>query len=217
MEATQDYFYNPPYKYIYAKGYESLNHNARWRPLAKEILKYKQNGRILDIGCAYGFLLRQLPDAFEKHGIDMSQITVERARKENPSASITQGDFNMMKWEETFHEGSFDVITAFETLEHLLEHLGDLKLVIEKINYLLKDNGYFFASFPIVESWLERKWFTMFDKTHINPSGKVLDEVKKRFEIVNQKYTFDCVKFIMLPTLRIFPVHQSYFITARKK
>lgn len=209
----QDYYKNPPYKYIYSRGYESLNHRARWQPLVNEVLKYKQEGSILDIGCAYGFFLKQIPDTFNKHGIDMSGIAVNRARRENPKASVSQGDFSTMHWDEHDYKNSFDVITAFETLEHLPK----LEESLDKIYYLLEDDGYFFASFPIVESWLERKWFTMFDNTHINPSGKIMEEIENRFEIVDRKYTFDCVRFIMLPRFRTFPVHQSYFIVAKKK
>ena len=206
---TNDYFYKPPYRYIYWKGYDSLNTKHRWKPLVKEILKFKKGGNILDIGCAYGFLLKFLPDSFKKYGIDKSGIAVGSARLENPQAKIFLGDFTKTK----FEENSFDVITAFEVLEHITE----LKETIEKAYDLLKKDGYFIASFPIVESFLEKKWFTMFDKTHINPSGKILGEIKRRFNIVSSKYTFDCVKFIIIPKFRTFPVHQSCFIIAHKK
>ena len=206
---TNDYFYRAPYRYIYWNGYESLNIRVRWEPIIKEIMRFKQGGKILDIGCAYGFLLKFLPNSFEKYGVDRSKIAVNRAKRENPQAKIYLGDFTKTK----FEENSFDVITVFETLEHVVE----LGKTIEKAHSLLKEDGYLIASFPIVESFLEKKWFTMFDKTHINPSGRVLGEIKRRFNIVSNKYTFDCVKFIMIPSFRTFPVHQSYFIVGHKK
>lgn len=204
-----DYFYKSPYRYIYVRGYESLNSRMRWVPIIKEIIKFKQEGKILDIGCAYGFFLKFLPNSFEKYGVDKSKIAVSHARLENPEAKIFLGDFIKTK----FEKNKFDIITAFETLEHIT----DLKEIIEKVQNLLKKDGYFIASFPVVESFLEKKWFTMFDKTHINHSDKVLNEIKRKFNIILTKYTFDCVKFIIIPKYRIFPVHQSYFIIAHNK
>lgn len=193
----------------YILGYELLNSKRRWNPIIKEIMKSKQNGKILDIGCAYGFLLKFLPNSFKKYGIELSEDAVLSAKSENPEADIYLGNFIKTK----FDENTFDVITAFETLEHIPE----LTETIEKAYALLKKDSYFIVSFPIVESFLERKWFTMFDKTHINPSGKILNEIKRKFDVLSIKYTFECFKFILITKYRIFPVHQSYFIVASKK
>lgn len=204
----EDYHTNPPYKLIYWKGYESLNYKTRWQPLVNEVLKYKKEGSVLDIGCAYGFFLRQMPDTFEKSGIDMSEVAATRAKKENPNAHI----FNL-SFDNFDLKIKYDIITCFETLEHLEK----LEEALEKVYTLLNYDGYFIASFPITESWIEKKWFTMFDKTHINPSNAILSEIEGKFWIIDKKYTFDCVRFILLPRFRTFPVHQSYFIFAQKK
>ena len=202
-----DYFETSPYRYIF--GYKTLNSRMRWTPLIKEIMRFKQEGTILDIGCAYGFLLKFLPNSFEKYGVDKSKIAVLSARQGNPQAKIYLGNFVKTKFEKNF----FDVITAFEVLEHVI----DLKGTVEKVHDLLKKDGYFIASFPVVESRLQVKWFTLFDETHINHSDKVLNEIKRKFDIIQTKYVFDCFKFELVLKYRIFPVHHSYFIIARKK
>ena len=202
-----DYHNTSPYRYIF--GYKTLNSRMRWTPIIKEIMRFKQEGTILDIGCAYGFLLKFLPNSFEKYGVDKSKIAVSSARGGNPQAKIFLGNFVKTK----FEKNSFDVITAFE----VLEHVTDLKETVEKVHDLLKKDGYFIASFPPVESPLQVKWFTLFDVTHINHSGKVLNEIKRKFNIILTKYSFDCFKFIIISKYRFFPVHHSYFIIAHKK
>jgi len=60
-----DYFYKSPDRCIYVSGYESLNRRMRWAPIIKEIMRFKQEGTILGIECAYGFFLKFLPNSFE--------------------------------------------------------------------------------------------------------------------------------------------------------
>lgn len=193
----------------YLMGYKLLNSLTRWKPIIKEIMKYKKEGRILDIGCAYGYLLKFLPNYFNKYGIEISTDAVLIAKREAFNANIVSGDFIQTKFEDNY----FDVITALETLEHLPE----LRDCIEKIHNLLKKDGYFIVSFPVVESNLQKRWFTQFDKTHINPSGKVLNEINRKFEIISVKYTFDMFKMITISRFKYFPVHHAYFIVARKR
>lgn len=192
----------------YKLGYKLYNSRIRWIPPIKEVTRFKTGGNVLDIGCAYGFFLKFLPPAFRKYGIEISANAAAHA-KANSDAHIIAGDFLKKKFSRNF----FDVVTAFE----VLEHLPKLRETIDKIHSLLRNDGYLIASFPIVKSFLERKWFTQFDETHINPSDKVLAEVERKFEILDRKFTFDCFSFILISRFRIAPVHQSYFIIARKK
>lgn len=193
----------------YKLGYRLYNSRIRWIPPMKELMRFKSSGNVLDVGCAYGFFLKFLPSSFSKHGIEISRSAAMHAQANNPASRIIAGDFLKAKFAKNF----FDVVTAFEVLEHL-PRLGS---TIDKIHALLKKDGYLIASFPIVESSLERKWFTQFDETHINPSDRVISEIERKFEILDKKFTFDCFSFIVISSFRIAPVHQSYFIIAKKK
>ena len=203
----QSYFEGKTSGYKFG-GYELLNARIRWTPIIREITRFKKDGSILDVGCAYGYFLKFLPTSFRKYGVELSKEAIEYAHAQNTDYLVIYGDFLKTKFKKRY----FDVITVFETLEHLHE----LSKTIKKIHTILKNDGYFFASFPIVESFLEKKWFTNFDETHINPSEKVLKEIKKQFKIIDYKYTFDCLKFILITKYRIAPVHQSYFLVCQK-
>ena len=193
----------------YKLGYRLYDSKVRWIPPIREAMRFKEGGNILDIGCAYGFFLKFLPSSFRKYGVEISRSAAAQAKLNNPKGNIAGGDFLKKRYPENF----FDIITAFE----VLEHLPKLRETIEKMHTLLKKDGYLIASFPIVESFLERKWFTQFDESHINPSDKVLSDLGKKFIVINRKFTFDCFSLIIISKFRIFPVHQSYFIVARKK
>lgn len=82
--------------------------------LASQFCKDK---RVLDLACGSGYGSRLLLDsgAREVHGVDRSQDIVAYAstRYGAPNLAFSVGDA------ETYENGVFDVITSFETLEHL--------------------------------------------------------------------------------------------------
>jgi 2-polyprenyl-3-methyl-5-hydroxy-6-metoxy-1,4-benzoquinol methylase len=79
---NQDYF-NGKKSFFYAVGYgnpvQKLYFKSLYQPLTP-FLEKMQTGRVLDIGCAYGFMLEKFPDTFEKHGIDISEHAISYAK-----------------------------------------------------------------------------------------------------------------------------------------
>ena len=47
----------------------------------KFIWKFIDRGRLLDIGCAYGFLVREASKYFESFGIDISSFAVKKSKE----------------------------------------------------------------------------------------------------------------------------------------
>lgn len=81
-------------------------------------LPYVKNKRVLDVACGTGYglpLLQQ--EALEVVGVDLDFEAAKTARAElrGDSGKVVLADAH----ELPFQSGSFDVITSFETLEHL--------------------------------------------------------------------------------------------------
>ena len=135
---TEDY-----HKAIVAAGEGSAA--SRWKDQIKLISKYKSGGAILDIGCSSGgFLSTMNTRDWKLYGIEMESSTAQRAR-EATGATVFVGD----AVDAPFAPASFDVITAFD----LLEHVYDPRQFLAKVLYWLKPGGIFYALTPNIDSW----------------------------------------------------------------
>lgn len=104
---------------------------------------YVKNKKVLDIGCGTGygdFLLSQY--AKEVIGIDISKDAIDFAQEHYKKENL---NFYIMDWEEIekFNE-TFDVIIAFEFIEHIKEPDKFLNL----IKKILNENGLIIISTP---------------------------------------------------------------------
>ncbi len=71
--------------------------------------------RALDVGCAYGFTSSVLCDlGYETLGVDISSWGMTQAKKVVASFLICDAQINL-----PFEEGTFDLVTCFDVLEHL--------------------------------------------------------------------------------------------------
>lgn len=123
---------------------------SRWRDQVRLISEHKRGGAILDIGCSSGgFLSTMKGPSWRLYGIEMEESTAERARK-STGAEVFVGDAVAAP----FSAGSFDVITAFDLLEHVYSPREFLTKVLE----WLKPGGIVYAMMPNIDSW-EAKLF----------------------------------------------------------
>ncbi|MEK7578840.1 MAG: class I SAM-dependent methyltransferase [Patescibacteria group bacterium] len=117
----------------YIEDEEILRINARY--ILSEFPKFKDNSpKMLDIGCAHGFLLdesRKL--GWETKGLEFSAEAASYAvNKLNLNVSVG----SIMQTE--LPENNFDIITMIGVMEHLADPIA----AIRKVNKLLKPGGY---------------------------------------------------------------------------
>jgi glycosyltransferase involved in cell wall biosynthesis/GT2 family glycosyltransferase len=97
--------------------------------------------KLFDLGCATGTFLEMARfEGFEVAGSEINSSAAEVGRKKG--LSIEAGPFDVSAWPAT----SFDVITAFE----VLEHVRDVRSVLLDLKSLLRDDGVFCFFVPNV-------------------------------------------------------------------
>jgi SAM-dependent methyltransferase len=90
----------------------------------------------LDVGCAYGFVVELLGElGYEAYGVDVSKFALIRGVE-----NTVLGDAEHLP----FKESSFDLVTCFETIEHLRNPERALKAV----QRVLKPGGVLLISTP---------------------------------------------------------------------
>ena len=148
----------------------SIFHSPRDRRRLQETLSYKQSGRMLELGFGGGGFLSLAANYFHSIGIDHSQRVLSRIRPFLASrVSVRHADIE----EEQFGRDYFDVVAAFNILEHL--HKPDR--TVQKINRGLRDTGILIGSVPN-NQWLLGRISTILtnigDRTHIStyPPGE---------------------------------------------
>ena len=125
----------------------------RYRELLGEFEAYRRSGRILDMGCGIGFFLEEAERAgWEAYGSEFEARAIEIVRAKGlrcVRAPIAT---------DALEPGSFDVITAFE----VVEHLQDPRAEAATIARLLRPGGLFYCTTPnfgALSRWLLRdRW-----------------------------------------------------------
>lgn len=127
---------------------------------------------ILDIGCASGFLYKDLkrPDN-RVIGADISETAIAEAKKSIDAAFCL--DIENDPWPEEFTKQPFDLIICAE----IIEHLFDQDNFLEKIKKILKPSGKVIISTPNFLTWNNRLRMLfgqfglkemLYDKSHIH-------------------------------------------------
>jgi 2-polyprenyl-3-methyl-5-hydroxy-6-metoxy-1,4-benzoquinol methylase len=145
--ANMGVHYSEDYHNTIMRAGES-NTSARWKLQHDLIARFKQGGKILDIGCSSGAFLGTMDKRkWELYGTELSPDTAELARR-NTGGKIFIGDAS----EAPYPPDSFDVITSFD----LLEHVYDPRAFLSKVLEWLKPGGIYCLNLPNIDSWESR-------------------------------------------------------------
>jgi 2-polyprenyl-3-methyl-5-hydroxy-6-metoxy-1,4-benzoquinol methylase len=90
--------------------------------------------RILDLGCATGWLSDQLAEFGDVVGTDLADASITEARQRYPHIRFECEDFAHTK----FANGEFDIVVSLETLSHV----ADQPAFMKRIRDVLKPGGY---------------------------------------------------------------------------
>jgi SAM-dependent methyltransferase len=141
-------------------SYANLRQFPHWKEMLKLIRRFRKGGRLLDVGCAYGFLVNEASKYYESYGIDVSGFAVRKSR-EYCRGSVSRASAGSLP----FRDESFDAITLVDTLEHVPDFNSCLKDVVSA----LKKGGVLLLQLPNPLVWTHVcARFGLDDKTHVN-------------------------------------------------
>jgi 2-polyprenyl-3-methyl-5-hydroxy-6-metoxy-1,4-benzoquinol methylase len=144
---------------IYDLGFRNKNKTNTFIHLKSYLL----NRKLLDIGCLTGVLLDEAKKAGMKaEGVDISHDAVMYCRKKG----FTMHEGTVMN-ATNLHPATFDVVTAFQ----VIEHERDALLMMKRIYKLLKRGGLVVLATPnyggVWSKLMGRRWFGFAHPEHV--------------------------------------------------
>lgn len=115
-----------------------------WHTLEKCIPNLPTKGRLLDVGCGNGAVLKSagaLLKGWELHGYDLNDKRREEVLKLPSVASFTSGSLKKLPHRE------YDLVVLWHTLEHIPSPVGPLA----ELRDLLKPGGFLLVQVPDIE------------------------------------------------------------------
>lgn len=152
-------------------GYGGYRYDGRWMPIAEDMVKHftlKPGMRVLDVGCAKGFLVKDLMKAcpgLEAFGLDISEYALMHCEPE-VVGRLHLGNCTRMP----FPDGSFDAVLAINTVHNLPR--DECIQAVREIQRLAPGRGYI-----QVDSYRNEREKELFlswvltAKTHYDPAG----------------------------------------------
>jgi SAM-dependent methyltransferase len=120
-------------------------------------------GKLLDIGCGYGFFLSEKKSrGWQVQGIEISPAGRQYAQ-DKWGVQVHSQALEDLEFPENF----FDVVTLF----YVLEHVFDPRALLDKVNRILKPQGLVFLRWP-----------------HTTPIARLLGPLSKRLDLYHTPY-----------------------------
>ena len=99
-------------------GYGGYSYDGRWVQVAADIIKHfelSQGDRVLDVGCAKGFLVKDLVDlGIDAYGVDISEYALKECHRD------VVGRLHLGSAESLpFPDNSFSAVVSINTLHNL--------------------------------------------------------------------------------------------------
>lgn len=181
---------------------------ARDRLIRRLVERYVGGGRLLDIGCGFGYLLGSFGNAvagrWRLHGTDISAHAATVAQRRLPHAHVIVADIQ----QGIPFQGRFDALIAV----NVLEHLPDPQVAVRAIAAAVRPGGVVVAHLPTINNGFSR-WIYAHsyerDPTHVyRPSGTELNRLFEQagFRTLASLYC----PFWPAPLWRLLKPHPAY-------
>lgn len=170
-----------------------------------------EKGRVLDVGCAYGYMLKRLPDNYKKYGVDISDHAVSVAKKKLKRAIIKVAD---VEQEIPFSDNFFDLVICNDVIEHLFKPNNCLV----NIHKVLKYNGLFYLNTPNL-NWVRKSIYSLPDRWEHHVSIMNQDQLESilnqvGFKVV-KKWTYANCSFKFVKLHSLFAPEQAFVCRKR--
>lgn len=121
------------------------------RKRCRAVTRYKEAGRLLEVGCATGLFLDAMraTGKWQVQGVDVSAPAVRQAR-EQFGLDVFHGPLERAQ----LPAASFDAVTMWD----VLEHVPNPKETVCEIRRVLKPDGVFVFRLPVLDGW-DQKFF----------------------------------------------------------
>lgn len=122
-------------------GYGGYKYDGRWVPVAKDMIAHfglKPGDRVLDIGCAKGFLVNDLLESLpglEVFGLDISEYALKHSHP-NVVGRLHLGSADHLP----FPDGAFDCVISLDTIHNLPRERA--KIALQEIERVGKGKGF---------------------------------------------------------------------------
>jgi glycosyltransferase involved in cell wall biosynthesis len=117
--------------------------------ILKQLSRLKKKGKLLDIGCATGFLLDEARKAgWHTYGIDLSKWATDHAKDKLGLDNIFRGSLKDASYPDNF----FDAVVMKDTIEHIT----DPRATLIEIRRILKPDGIICINTPNIDSLISK-------------------------------------------------------------
>ena len=159
-------------------GYGGYKYDGRWIPVAKDIVEHfnlKPGMRVLDVGCAKGFLVKDLMIAcpgLEVFGIDVSEYALMNCESE-AVGRLQIGSADRLP----FPDMSFDCVLSLNAIHNLprerliialkeIQRLSDGKAFVQVDSYRTPEEKEIFESWVLTAEFHDYpdEWIKVFDE-----------------------------------------------------
>lgn len=111
----------------------------RYDALLDAFEPYRRTNKLIDVGCGAGtFLERAAARGWEVHGTEFGRIPIETCRAKG--IAVEEGALDP----DRYAPGSFDVVTSFEVIEHVMDPGDELR----RMHQVLRPGGLLYLTTP---------------------------------------------------------------------
>ncbi|MFG1818527.1 class I SAM-dependent methyltransferase [Kribbella sp. NPDC049174] len=196
--------------------YESqeLEYLATFREDVRRIAEFIPSGRVLEVGCGYGYFLQCALDAgYDAYGIDLSPAAVKWAAERHPGRVFC----GLLEEVPEIQEQQYDVIFG----SHLIEHLTEPGAFLETASRLLRPGGLIVMVTPNIKSLLSRvsgsRWVSFKIPEHVsyydpatittllNRADFTVEAVDSAYQYYTLPFVTSRVRELLHPASRLIP------------